>query len=128
MTTRATSTALTHWSRASAPSSPEFLGLYPSRNDTEARHGDLKQRIKYMPRDVAGQHLKVLAASAAKNALSWQYHLQAHSEPNVFSNTAQRPDECAKHLSHPALGACKHCDPSDSPRSMAAQSALPTTR
>jgi len=74
--------------RVFAPSSPEFLGLYPSRNDTEARHSDLKQRIKYMPRDVAGQHLKVLAASLAVNALSWQFHLQAHHEANVFNNTA----------------------------------------
>ncbi len=73
--------------RVFAPFSPQYIFLYACRNDTEARHAELKQRIKYMPRNVRGQRLRLLAAALAMNAINWQYHLQAHGEPNIFDNT-----------------------------------------
>lgn len=60
--------------------------LYGGRNDTEARHADLKARVKYLPRDVMGQELRLLGASVAINAIAWQVHLQAHGEKNVIDD------------------------------------------
>jgi hypothetical protein len=62
--------------------------LYGARNDTEARHADLKSRIKYLPPDVPGQDLRMLGAMVTANALAWQVHLQAREQPNVFDGTA----------------------------------------
>lgn len=55
---------------------------------TEARHADLKARVKYLPPDVLGQELRLLASSVAINAAAWQVHLQAHGERNVIDDTA----------------------------------------
>ena len=44
-----------------------------------------------MPRNVRGQRLRLLAAALAMNAINWQYHLQAHGEPNIFDNTEKHP-------------------------------------
>lgn len=74
--------------RVFPPSSPEFPYLYGQRNDTESRHTDLKARAKYLPADVPGQELRLLAASMLLNAIAWQVHLQAHHQPNVFDDTA----------------------------------------
>ena len=74
--------------RVWAPGSLQFKYLYGARNDTEARHSDLKARMNYLPRDVAGQELRLLGASMAANLMAWQVHLQAHEEPNVIDNTA----------------------------------------
>lgn len=74
--------------RVFAPGSPEFTYLYGQRNDTEARHAEIKRRIRYMPKSVIGQDLRLLGACVANNALSWQVHLQAHDQPNVIDNTA----------------------------------------
>lgn len=86
-----TSPGNTNWgevSRVYSPGSPQFKYLYGARNDTEARHADLKARVKYLPRDVLGQELRLLASSVAINAAAWQVHLQAHGEPNVIDDTA----------------------------------------
>lgn len=69
-------------------SSAQFQYLYGARNDTEARHADLKSRIKYLPPDVAGQDLRMLGAMVTSNAVAWQAHLQAQEQPNVFDGTA----------------------------------------
>lgn len=74
--------------RVFAPSSAEFQYLYGARNDTEARHADLKSRIKYLPPDVAGQDLRMLAAMVTANAVAWQVHLQARQQANIFDGTA----------------------------------------
>jgi hypothetical protein len=74
--------------RVYPPGSAAFKFLYGARNDTEVRHADLKARVKHLPRDVAGQELRLLGAAIASNALSWQIHLQAHGEPNVIDDTA----------------------------------------
>lgn len=55
---------------------------------TEARHADLKARVKHLPADAAGQHLRLLGGSIAKNALAWQTHLRVHGENNVIDDTA----------------------------------------
>ena len=86
-----TSPGDTNWgevSRVYSPGSPQFKYLYGARNDTEARHADLKARVKYLPRDVLGQELRLLASSVAINAAAWQVHLQAHGERNVIDDTA----------------------------------------
>ncbi len=75
-------------SRVYSPGSPQSTHLYGARNDTEARHADPKARVKYLPRDVLGQELRLLASSIAINAAAWQVHLQAHDEPNVIDDTA----------------------------------------
>jgi hypothetical protein len=74
--------------RVFAPSSAQFQYLYGARNDTEARHADLKSRIKYLPPDVAGQDLRMLAAMVTANAVAWQVHLQARQQANIFDGTA----------------------------------------
>ena len=74
--------------RVYPPSSHEFKYLYGARNDTEARHSDLKARIKNFPSDVPGQEIRLLGAAIMINALAWQIHLQAHGQPNVFDDTA----------------------------------------
>lgn len=74
--------------RVFAPTSAAFQYLYGQRNDTEARHTDLKARAKYLPADVPGQELRLLAAAMLSNALAWQVHLQAHKKPNIFDGTA----------------------------------------
>lgn len=74
--------------RVFPPSSPEFEYLYGQRNDTESRHTDLKACAKYLPADVPGQELRLLAASMLLNAIAWQVHSQAHGKPNVFDDTA----------------------------------------
>jgi hypothetical protein len=68
--------------------SAEFKYLYSGRNDTEARHADLHRRTLHFPADVPGQELRLLGAALAINAVSWQVHLQAHSEDNVLDDTA----------------------------------------
>lgn len=74
--------------RVFAPGTKQFKYLYGARNDTEARHSDLKARMTYLPRDIAGQELRLLGAAMAVNAIAWQVHLQAHHEANVIDNTA----------------------------------------
>lgn len=74
--------------RVYPPGSAAFKYLYGARNDTEARHHDLKARVKHLPNDVAGQQLRLLGASIASNALSWQAHLREHSKNNVIDDTA----------------------------------------
>lgn len=74
--------------RTYPPGSEEFALLYGQRNDTEARHADLMARIKHLPRDVAGQELRLLGAAIATNALSLHAHLQAHGQPNIFDDSA----------------------------------------
>lgn len=86
-----TSPSGTNWGevcRVYPPGSAEFKYLYGARNDTEARHSDLKARVKNLSRDVLGQELRLLAASVARNAIAWQVHLQAHGENNVLDDTA----------------------------------------
>jgi hypothetical protein len=63
-------------SRVYAPGSPQFKYHYAARNDTEARHSDLKSRTRHLPRDVAGQELRLLGAAMTINAAAWQVHLQ----------------------------------------------------
>lgn len=75
-------------SRVFAPGTPEFAYLYGQRNDTEARHADLKRRITYMPKSVAGQELRLLGAALAINAVALQAHLRHHDRPNVLDDTA----------------------------------------
>uniref|UniRef100_UPI00286D549E hypothetical protein n=1 Tax=Nocardioides sp. TaxID=35761 RepID=UPI00286D549E len=70
------------------PGSPQFKYLYGARNDTEARHADLKARVRHLPRDVPGQELRLLGAAMAINAIAWQVHLQAHRQRNVIDDTA----------------------------------------
>ena len=67
--------------RVYPPSSPEFKYLYGARNDTEARHNDLKARIKNFPSDVPGQELRLLGAAIMINACAWAVHLQAQANP-----------------------------------------------
>lgn len=74
--------------RVYPPGSAASKFLYGARNDTEARHADLKARAKYLPTDRDGQTLRLLGAAIASNAFSWQVHLQAHGEHNVIDNTA----------------------------------------
>lgn len=74
--------------RVFPPTSAAFQYLYGQRNDTEARHTDLKARAKYLPVDVPGQELRLLSAAMLSNALAWQVHCQAHQQPNVFDDTA----------------------------------------
>lgn len=74
--------------RVFAPTSAAFQYLYGQRNDTEARHTDLKARAKYLPADVPGQELRLLAAAMLSNALAWQVHCQAHKKANIFDGTA----------------------------------------
>lgn len=74
--------------RVFAPRSEAFRYLYGGRNDTEARHNDIKSRIKYMPASIRGQELRLLGAAIVINAVSWQSHLQAHGRPNVLDDTA----------------------------------------
>ncbi len=74
--------------RVFPPTSAAFQYLYGQRNDTEARHTDLKARAKYLPADVPGQELRLLAAAMLSNALAWQVHCQAHEKPNIFDGTA----------------------------------------
>jgi hypothetical protein len=74
--------------RVFPPSSAEFQYLYGGRNDTESRHTDLKARAKYLPKDVPGQELRLLAAAMVSNAIAWQVHCQAWGKPNVFDETA----------------------------------------
>lgn len=71
-----------------APGSPEFQRLYAVRNDIESRHNDIKTRMKLLPRDRAGQELRLLGTSMLLNAVGWQVHLRAVGEPNVVDNTA----------------------------------------
>lgn len=70
------------------PGSKRFKYLYGARNDTEARHADLKARVKHLPHDVLGQELRLLGAAMSINAIAWQVHLQAHGLPNVLDDTA----------------------------------------
>ena len=74
--------------RVYPPGSKEFKYLYGGRNDTEARHYDLKRRLKHLPRDVNGQQVRLLGAAVASNSLAWQVHLQVTARGNVFDNTA----------------------------------------
>lgn len=74
--------------RVYPPGSAASKYLYGARNDTEARHADLKARARYLPADRDGQMLRLLGAAIASNAFSWQVHLQAHGENNVIDNTA----------------------------------------
>lgn len=74
--------------RVYAPGTAAAKYLYGARNDTEARHADLKARAKYLPSDRDGQTLRLLGAAIASNAFSWQVHLQAHGEANVIDSTA----------------------------------------
>jgi hypothetical protein len=74
--------------RVYPPGSAAFKYLYGARNDTEARHHDLKARVKHLPADVAGQQLRLLGAAIASNALSWQAHLREHAKSNVIDDTA----------------------------------------
>lgn len=74
--------------RVYPPGSAAAKYLYGARNDTEARHADLKARVNYLPADRDGQMLRLLGAAIASNAFSWQVHLQAHGENNVIDNTA----------------------------------------
>lgn len=73
--------------RVFSPSTPAFKLLNGGRNDTESRHADLKRRMRYLPRSVEGQELRLLGAMIASNAQSWHIHLQAHGEPNVLDET-----------------------------------------
>lgn len=70
------------------PGSNQFKYLYGARNDTEARHADLKARVKHLPHDVLGQELRLLGASMAINAIAWQVHLHALGYNNVLDDTA----------------------------------------
>ncbi len=74
--------------RVYPPGGAAFKYLYGARNDTEARHHDLKARVKHLPEDVAGQQLRLLGAAIANNALSWQAHLREHAKSNVIDDTA----------------------------------------
>lgn len=74
--------------RLYSPGSWQHKYLYGARNDTEARHADLKARVKHLPHDVRGQELRLLGAAMAINAIAWQVHLQAHNLPNIFDDTA----------------------------------------
>ena len=74
--------------RVFPPSSAEFQYLYGGRNDTEARHTDLKARAKYLPADIPGQELRLLAAAMVSNAVGWQVHCQAWRDPSVFDGTS----------------------------------------
>lgn len=74
--------------RVYPPGSAEFKYLYGARNDTEVRHADLKARVKHLPRDVAGQELRLLGAAVASNALSWHVHLRDKGDDNVINDTA----------------------------------------
>jgi hypothetical protein len=74
--------------RVYPPGSAAFKYLYGARNDTEARHADLKARVKHLPADAAGQHLRLLGGAIAKNALAWQTHLRRHGANNVIDDTA----------------------------------------
>ncbi len=64
-----------------------FAYLYGARNDTEARHNNLKGRIKYMPGDILGQEFRLLGAALVMNAATWQTALHAHGEHNVIDDT-----------------------------------------
>jgi len=44
--------------------------------------------MKYLPGDVLGQEFRMLGAAITKNALAWQFHLQAHEQANAFDDTA----------------------------------------
>lgn len=74
--------------RVYPPGSAESKFLYRARPDTEARHTDLKARLKHFPTDAAGQGLRLLGAAMAMNGLAWQVHLEAHGENNVIQDTA----------------------------------------
>ncbi|MBE7324576.1 hypothetical protein IEQ44_07920 [Nocardioides sp. Y6] len=74
--------------RVYPPGSWQAKYLYGARNDTEARHADLKARVQHLPGDRDGQMLRLLGASIANNAFSWQVHLQAHGLDNVVDDTA----------------------------------------
>lgn len=74
--------------RVFPPGTRQFNDLYGARNDTEARHADLKSRIKYLPPDVAAQDLRMLGAMITANAVAWQAHLQARRQPNILDRPA----------------------------------------
>lgn len=74
--------------RVYAPGTAAFKYLYGARNDTEARHADLKARVKHLPLDRTGQELRLLGAAIASNALSWQVHMEANGLINVIDDTA----------------------------------------
>ena len=74
--------------RVFPPSSAAYQYLYGQRNDTESRPTELRARAKYLPADVPGQELRLLAAAMMLNAIAWQVHLEAHNQPNVFDDTA----------------------------------------
>ena len=75
------------YARTLPPHTDAFQRLYSTRNDTEARHADLKARTKFFPRDVPGQEVRLLGACIANNALALHVHLQAHGLPNAIDNT-----------------------------------------
>lgn len=76
------------FARVLPPHTEPFKRIYSTRNDTESRHADLKARIKFLPRDVPGQEMRLLGASIANNALALHVHLQAHRKPNAIDSTA----------------------------------------
>lgn len=76
------------FARVLAPHTEPFKRIYSTRNDTESRHADLKARIKFFPRDVPGQEMRLLGAAIANNALALHVHLQAHRKPNAIDSTA----------------------------------------
>lgn len=91
--------------RVYPPGSWQFKYLYGVRNDTEARHADLKARVKHLPADVPGQLLRLLAASMTINAAGYQVHLQANGMQTPTSSTTRPSDPVATtaRLGPPAL-------------------------
>ncbi len=73
--------------RVFEPGSEQFAYLYGARNDTEARHNNLKGRIKYMPGDILGQEFRLLGAALVMNAATWQMYLHSLNLPNVIDDT-----------------------------------------
>jgi hypothetical protein len=73
------------YARTFAPGSDSFHSLYRYRNDAESLNKNLKDRVKYLPDDITGQNLKMIAACLCMNALARQFARRAQGLPTVLA-------------------------------------------